>query len=109
MTRPATHRASVSALEIPFRPLSARPRTGRTGGSAATTTERRDRISRERLVERMRGEFCEMPGLHLTFVQASRLFGVRSDICDRILSSLVRDGFLCNVSGGQYCRRDLIP
>lgn len=47
-----------------------------------------------------------MPGLHLTVVQAQRLFGLRSDICRRILDTLVREGFLAEVAPCTYARRD---
>ena len=61
---------------------------------------------RARLEQRARAEFTEMPGLHLTIVQAQRLFGLRSDICRRILDTLVREGFLAEVAPGTYGRRD---
>ncbi len=109
MTHRATCSVNVSSLKIPLKPLSARQRRRHAGRHPVVIDERRDDTSRERLVRCMQEEFSEMPGLHLTFIQAARLFGLRSDICSRILASLVREGYLSCVSGGQYCRRDLLP
>jgi len=46
------------------------------------------------LVERIRGEFCEMPGLQLTFAQAQRLFGLDSAACRHVIDALVEASFL---------------
>jgi hypothetical protein len=35
------------------------------------------------------GEYAELPGLKLTRAQARRLFGLRADVCDRVLDTLV--------------------
>ena len=35
-----------------------------------------------------------MPGLRLTPSQVQRLFGLRPDICERVLAALLRDGTL---------------
>jgi hypothetical protein len=56
--------------------------------------DRRTQSSREELLERVYGEFHEMPCLRLTAAQAQRLFGLRRDICQRILTSLVAGGVL---------------
>jgi hypothetical protein len=60
----------------------------------ALRAERRDERSRVDLVRRVSGEFFEMPCLRLTRPQARRLFGLRADICDRVLAELIRDGVL---------------
>ena len=52
--------------------------------------DRRDYASRDDLLNRIRAEFEEMPSLRLTPAQARRLFGLRCDICDRVLRTLVR-------------------
>ena len=57
--------------------------------------ERRDRASREQLLRRVRAEFEEMPSLRLTRGQAQRLFGMRADVCERVLAALVRERTLC--------------
>lgn len=56
--------------------------------------DRRDQPSRETLLRRVSGEFYEMPCLRLTRGQAQRLFGLRSDVCQRVLATLLRDGTL---------------
>ena len=55
----------------------------------------------------IRGEYLEIPGLHLTRPQAQRLWGLDSRTCDALLGSLVRSGFLAETSG-QYARADQI-
>lgn len=56
--------------------------------------ERRHLARREALRHRICDEFLEMPGTSLTLSQATRLFGLRGDICARIFGELVRDGHL---------------
>lgn len=70
--------------------------------------ERRNLASREKLVRRVRSEFEEMPGLRLTFAQATLLFDLNPDCCERILTGLVQSGFLIRTRQGQYGRRDLV-
>jgi hypothetical protein len=53
--------------------------------------DRRDVSSREQLLRRVRAEFAELPCLRLTRAQAQRLFGLRPDVCDRVLATLVAD------------------
>jgi hypothetical protein len=48
----------------------------------------------QRLSQRVRAEFLEMPGLRLTADQARRLFGIPDDLCQRILLTLIADGVL---------------
>jgi hypothetical protein len=62
-------------------------------------------LVREELVRRIRGEFEEMPGLSLTSVQASKLFGIPPDVCAGILSHLIAEGMLRLHSDGRYARR----
>ena len=52
--------------------------------------ERRDAVRRWALMHRIWDEFDEMPGTSLTLPQASKLFGVPIEVCDRILVSLVK-------------------
>ena len=46
------------------------------------------------VVERVRAEFVEMPGLELTLPQAVRLWGLGVDDCRHVLDSLADAGFL---------------
>ncbi len=54
------------------------------------------------LVARVRGEYCEMPGLRLTVSQACRLWQVDVSTCEMLLEELVREGFLCKTDNGAY-------
>lgn len=48
----------------------------------------------ETVVRRVRAEFVEMPGLRLTPAQATRLWGLERDACQRVISSLIASSFL---------------
>ena len=69
---------------------------------ASTMPDRRNSISRDRLLNRIRAEFREMPCLRLTFGQARRLFGMRADVCERVFASLVREGMLTRGPDARY-------
>jgi hypothetical protein len=56
------------------------------------------------LLNRIRGEFLEMPGLRLTRQQAQRLYGLEAALCQRALDRLVELEFLCVKSNGTYGR-----
>jgi len=58
----------------------------------------------EPIVERLRAEFLEMPGLRLTAQQVHRLCGVDQDACRAVLDVLVREKFLCAKPDGTYAR-----
>lgn len=57
------------------------------------------------LVARVRGEYCEMPGLQLTVAQACRLWQVDVATCEMVLEQLVRDRFLPQDEQRRVCRR----
>jgi hypothetical protein len=54
------------------------------------------------LVERVRGEFNEMPGFSPTLDQMARLFALPKEDCARIVAVLLDEGFLYQSSGGRY-------
>jgi hypothetical protein len=54
---------------------------------------------------RIQAEYREMPGLTLTLPQASRLWNLGAADCARLLSYLVKTGFLRVDAGGSYRRR----
>ena len=56
------------------------------------------------MLQRIRGEFLEMPGLRLTFRQAQRLWGLDEQTCKDLLASLVDANFLCQTRQGMYMR-----
>ena len=66
------------------------------------TRDRRDAASRLQLLCRVKAEFEEMPSLRLTRGQAQRLFGLRADVCERVLATLVRDHTLCVGADDRY-------
>jgi len=65
------------------------------------------RSSCAQIVQRVRGEYLEMPGLSLTVSQAQRLWHLDADACRSLLKALVDCGFLRQTSGGGYVRADL--
>ncbi|MGH9371879.1 MAG: hypothetical protein ACRD15_10150 [Vicinamibacterales bacterium] len=71
--------------------------------------DRRDMASREQLLGRVRAEFAEMPCLRLTRAQAQRLFGLRADICDRVLAALVNEGTIYQDPDQQFRAYDDAP
>ncbi len=56
------------------------------------------------MLERVRAEYLEMPGLRLTLPQAQRLCGLERELCRSILQALVEAKFLCVKSDGTYAR-----
>ncbi len=56
------------------------------------------------LLNRLRGQFLEMPGLSLTLVQAERLCGVEASVCKTVLDALVDARFLRTTHDGKYHR-----
>jgi hypothetical protein len=69
---------------------------------ATLFTERRNVAAREALERRIRGEFEEMPGLSLTLVQATKLFGIPLDVGSRIFRRLTEERRLRLRSDGRY-------
>ena len=58
------------------------------------------------LVERIRGEFNEMPGLQLTLQQAARLWGMEAAACRSIVDTLVEASFLRWTATGTIVRTE---
>jgi hypothetical protein len=56
------------------------------------------------MLQRVCGEFLEMPGLRLTPQQAQRLWGLDERTCASLLEFLVEERFLCRSSHGGYTR-----
>lgn len=46
------------------------------------------------MIARVRGGYCEGPGLRLTCVEATRFFGLEERTCRGILTGLVAAGFV---------------
>jgi hypothetical protein len=57
-----------------------------------------------RVLERLRAEFLEMPGMKLRIEQVQRLCGIEPTMCRLALDALVKASFLCLKSDGTYVR-----
>ena len=56
------------------------------------------------ILNRVRAEYLEMPGLRLTSEQTGRLCGVERALCQSVLDALVVEKFLCVTPDGRYAR-----
>jgi hypothetical protein len=60
----------------------------------AITVRRNAMKHYRRVVQRIREEFEEIPGLRLTVREASRFWGLEESTCELVLAELAMDGFL---------------
>jgi hypothetical protein len=58
------------------------------------------------VLQRIQGEYSEMPGLRLTAAQAQRLWGLERAVCDELLGALVNAKFLSQTRDGAFIRTD---
>ncbi|HEY7790013.1 MAG TPA: hypothetical protein VIC33_05850 [Vicinamibacterales bacterium] len=63
-------------------------------------------LSDTRIVEQIRDEYLDMPGLSLTPAQARRLWTLDHEDCAEALGSLVVEQFLARTRDGRYVRAD---
>lgn len=56
------------------------------------------------MLQRIRGEYLEMPGLRLTTAQAQRLWGLDRRTCEHALGVLVESRFLSKTRDGAFVR-----
>ena len=56
------------------------------------------------ILERVRSEYLEMPGLRLTTEQVQRLCGLDRAVCHDVLNTLVEMKFLAKQPDGAYAR-----
>jgi hypothetical protein len=56
------------------------------------------------VLERIRAEYEEAPGLHLTLAQAGRFLGLDRSVCQGAFDELENAGFLTRGAGGTYRR-----
>jgi len=63
----------------------------------------------EHILQRVRGEFLEMPGLRLTDAQAQRLWGLDAQTCSVVLDTLISCRFLFRTRDGAVMRIDGEP
>jgi len=59
-------------------------------------------IDYARVLDIVRGEYLEMPGLSLSKPQAQRLWALDTTTCNALLNSLERAGFLRRTGDGEY-------
>jgi hypothetical protein len=60
----------------------------------------------EDVLQRIQGEYVEMPGLRLTPAQAQRLWGLDRATCEQLLRVLVNDNFLSETRDGSFVRTE---
>jgi hypothetical protein len=60
----------------------------------------------DEVLQRIQGEYVEMPGLRLTAAQAQRLWGLDRDVCDALLGALVDAKFLAQTRDGAFVRME---
>ena len=65
-----------------------------------------DTLEFHQLVDRVRSEFLEMPGLRLTLPQAARLWGLDPPSCEAVVDALIRSAFLQRTATGAVTRVD---
>lgn len=65
----------------------------------------RDRTERQ-VIDLVRAEFREMPGLKLTAEQASRLWHVERRVCESVLRKLTDERLLRRTRDGAFVRAD---
>ena len=75
------------------------PRIGRVN-----QVGRVDQVADVWLLQRVRSEFLEMPGLSVTFWQAMRLWNLDEHVCRAVLDLLVQGGFLTETRHGAFRR-----
>jgi hypothetical protein len=56
------------------------------------------------LLQQVREQYRDMPGLKLTKPQATRLFGVAPSVCAAMLRALVMENFLSRTGDGVFVR-----
>lgn len=62
------------------------------------------RSAMKRIVDAIRGEFNEMPGMRLTHDQFCRLWNLERQEAERVISSLTASGFLRRDANNRYGR-----
>jgi hypothetical protein len=70
------------------------------GGAASST------LVPLEVLQRVRAEFLEMPGLRLTRAQARRLWALDDALCDAILATLVETRFLVRSRNMAFMRAE---
>lgn len=99
----ANRKASESGTAVvPARSMTQRPREGPSVADEAATSTCLS--PNAQLLDRIRREYLDMPGLKLTLRQAQRLWHLRERECEERLGALIAAKFLCRKSDGRYAR-----
>jgi hypothetical protein len=61
-------------------------------------------LTMDYVLQRVQGEFLEMPGLRLTEPQARRLWGLDAESCGALLGALIDAKFLFRTRDGAFMR-----
>ena len=56
----------------------------------------------DELIDRVRGEYFEMPGMRLTIAQACRLWQMDATTCGAVFALLLAEGVLSRCPDGTY-------
>lgn len=96
-------------LDVSSKPAPGGSRPGRSDSPRLVSSPTGIVPSDDYLLRRIRGEFCEMPGLYLTLEQAARLFDLREDTCRAALGALAGEGFLARTAAGAFHRNHAGP
>lgn len=73
-------------------------------GSVARSTKPSTTAALHDLLQRIEGEYREMPGLSVTAAQAERLWGLDTTTCSFVLMTLIQRGILLRTPRGTYVR-----
>jgi hypothetical protein len=65
------------------------------------------RDSLDNTIDRIKSEYREMPGLHLTFEQMLRLWRLDRTTCRTLVEKLIDAHFLATTDDGRYVRGDV--
>ena len=60
----------------------------------------------EAVLRRVRSEFVEMPGLRVTPAQATRLWGLEGEACQKVIKALIDASFLRWTPAGAVTRTE---
>ena len=85
--------------------MAVTPRIARAGLQVALVAS----MNIATLVDRVRADFVEMPGLELTLRQAGRLWNVGVEDCQHVLDALTDTGFLKWTPRGTVIRTGRAP
>jgi hypothetical protein len=78
--------------------------TSTAAAERARLTKPRTTAALHELLQRIEGEYREMPGLCVTAPQAARLWGLDHTTCSFVLTTLIARGILKRSPSGTYVR-----